>query len=87
MHPEYLDYVVKRKVVSRAGWYDIKYLCKKLLGECPAMYVQQVVYGGWNGWLVEFHGDVDLAEIKRNVFGVLILGDRVVYIGVAYATT
>ena len=86
MHPDYLDYVVeKRKVLPRATWTDIKFMCRKVLGvQLNRCYVQHVSDGHWRGWVVEFRDDVDLAELKRQVFGVLLLGERVVFIGVVH---
>lgn len=83
MHPEYLDYVVKRKVYGRASWYDIKVLCRKFTGcEMDQVFARGVDNGNWRGWLVEFRVDVDLSAIKREVFGTLILGERFIFIGV-----
>ena len=84
MHPDYLDYVVKRKIHSRAKWHDIKFLLRKLLDcELDSVRCEWVSHNSWNGWLISFTCDVDLAEIKRNIFGTLVLGDKAVFIGVA----
>lgn len=84
MHPDYLDYVgEKRKIHSRAKWTDVKFLLRKVMGlELDKAYVKPVNHNDWNGWLVEFACDVDLAELKRQVSFVLVLGERAVFIGV-----
>ena len=37
----------------------------------------------WQGWVVEFKIAVDMEEIKRNIWGVLIIGDRACFIGIS----
>jgi len=73
----------KRKVSLRAEWFDIKYLCSKQCGvPLSGLYVRHIDDYAWVGWVVSFDRDVDFTEIKRNVFGVLLLSKRVIYIGV-----
>lgn len=86
VHPDYVDYVVqKRNIHPRAKWHDIKFLCRKLLGlELNQIYVERIDHNDWDGWLVQFACDVDLSEIKRNVSGCIMVGERVIYIGVNY---
>lgn len=84
MHPDYLDYVVKQKVMERARWQDVKFLLRKLLGcELDSIYVKQVVHNDWCGWLVEFRGDPDFDILRSNVSGIIVLGERSCFIGVS----
>lgn len=86
MHPEYLDYLPKRKVRFRAEWFDVKNLVGKVVGlSHKDFYLVEVHDGIWHGWLVEFNDVVDYKDIddlKLAVAGVLILGDQAVFISI-----
>jgi len=83
MHPDYLDYVEKKRILPRAEWHDVKALCRKLSGCSPTeVFVTSAHRHGWDGWVVEFRTDVDLSDIKRQVYGTCILGKRAVFLGV-----
>lgn len=86
MHPDYLDFIEKRKIRPRATWFDLKNLCRKLFDvrreDCR---VSRVVEQGWNGWLLEFACDIDMQEFKRNVWGVLQIGERAVFVSITNA--
>lgn len=87
-HPDYADYgVEKRRIRPRAYWFDMKNLVRKLLDVAREdVNVLYVADGNWCGWLMEFREEVDLEELKRNVWGVLILSERkVCFIGVTNA--
>ena len=85
MHPDYLDYVPdKQKVLYRAQWHDVKFLVRKIARcELAELHVEHIGYDNWRGWLVEFAVDVDVSEIKRLVYGTLVVGQRAVFIGVS----
>jgi hypothetical protein len=83
MHPDYLGYGGKIRVRSRAQWFDVKFLCKKVAGyELGRVYVWFVNYGNWYGWFVEFDFDVELSAYREAIYGVLVVGKRCIYIGV-----
>lgn len=81
-----IDGEQKRRVLARAKWHDVKFLLRKMCGVEPDNnFVQLIEWGDDRGWLVQFSCDVDLADIKRSIFGVCILGERAVYIGICDA--
>lgn len=84
MHPDYADYVLqKRKIHPRAEWHDLKFLLRRLLAlELDQIYCKRVDYNDWYGWLCEFTIDVDVGLVQREVASVVVLSDRVIFIGV-----
>lgn len=86
-HPDYLDYVERQNVRGRAQWHDLKFLVRKVTtAELRSIYVRQCDWGNDNGWLIEFSNesyidhDFYIAELKRHLFGVVRLGQRVCWI-------
>lgn len=75
----------KRKVYLRAKWFDVKNLCANLTGlHVSELYVESVNDGNWRGWIVEFSADVDLERLQSSLSQCLILGKRVVFIGIYF---
>lgn len=83
MHPDYLDYAIKQRLLPRAEWHDIKFLMRKLT-DLPLhhIYVFKLDHNAWQGWVVQFKTEIDLDKVRNNVWGICRLGNKVIFIGV-----
>lgn len=84
MHPDYLDYAVREWVNPRAKWHDLKFLVRKITGcELSKIFITHCEWGNDNGWIVELNGidpDIRIAELRRNLYGVVQIGERAIWV-------